>query len=123
MAVKLDNASTTGRPTFTQVNNANEQTVFTSTETRPRIFSCYLDLQNLANNSTIRFNVRVDGTNFRVFPLVDNGTIAHTFTQATDVKGVQIGPVWVADQVRVTVQAAIAEGPAIPYHVVEEFCN
>lgn len=120
MPVILDNGSTTGRPSYSQTNDTNEQTVFTSTQTRPRVVMVYLDLTNLTQNSTIRIKVRVDGTNFRTLDSND-GRYPYAFTVASDDDGCVLGPLYVVDQVRVTVQAGGVEGAAraIPYHVVE----
>lgn len=121
MSVILDNGSTTGRPSYSQTNDTNEQTVFTSTSTRPRVIMVYLDLTTLTQNSTIRAKVAIDGTNFIALDTND-GRNPYAFTVASDSDGATLGPFYVADQFRVTIQAGGVEGAAraIPYHVVEE---
>lgn len=122
MSVRLDNRATGGRPSYSQTNDTNVQTVFTSTELRPRIFMCYLDLTTLTQNSTIRLMVAIDGTNFRNLDTND-GRNPYAFTVASDDDGCTLGPIYVADQVRVSIQAGGVEGAAraIPYHVIEHF--
>mgnify|MGYP001603284125 CR=1 FL=1 len=126
MIVRLDNGSTTGRPSYSQTNDLNEQTVFTTFETGPRILMCYLDLTNLTQNSTIRLKVVIDGgaANFRTLDTND-GRNPYLFVVASDDDGASFGPIYVAAEVRVTIQAGGVEGAAraIPYHVVEHFLD
>lgn len=120
MPVILDNASTTGRPSYSQTDDLNEQTVFTSAHDTPRWAQPWLDLSTLTQNSTIRLYARTDGTNY---VLVKGQVIA--FTVATDPDVVTFAAFHIAERYRVTIQAGGAEGAAraIPYnlgeHVVE----
>ena len=124
MSVRLDNRSTTGPPSYSQTNDTNEQTVFTSTDLRPRWISVGLDLTNLTQNSTVRAKITDDETNFRTRDTND-GRNPYAFIVASDDDGCTLGPFLVAKQFRVTIQAGGVEGAArsIPYWVVEHYCT
>lgn len=124
MTVYLDNASTTGRPSYSQTNDTTEQTVFTSTKTVPRMIQVYLDVTTLTQNSTVRLYVRTDGTNY-ISCDTNDGRLPYAFTVASDADNITIGPYVVGDAFRVTIQAGALEGAAraIPYHVIEHLLS
>lgn len=119
-AVRLDNNSTTGRLSYTQTNDTNEQTIFTNTVSRPRWFQIDIDLTTLTQNSTIRLYERTDGTNYTLTDTND-GRMPYAFTVASDGDNIKIGPYMTADAFRLTIQAGALEGAtrALPYRVKE----
>ena len=121
MSIRLDNASSTPNPTYSQTNDTNEQTVLTSALTYPRRITVKLDLTNLTQNSTIRCKEAIDGTNYRTLDTND-GRNPYAFTVASDDDGCILGPFDTARPFRVTIQAGVVEGAArsIPYSMVEE---
>lgn len=116
MPVILDNAAETGRPSYSQTDDLNEQTVFTSAHQTPRWAAPSLDLSNLTQNSTIRLYKRVDGTNY----VLEKGSVT-AFTVASDPDVVSFPAFFTTERYRVTIQAGGAEGAAraIPYNLGE----
>lgn len=113
-----DREASEGVATFSYLNSGGEQTIFTiSTSTRKKVHGIFLDLNTLAEDTTIRVKVKIDGTNFRTIePLA--------WVQGVDDVGVYFPGYFAINQdLQVTMQEGADEGTdrAIPYsYILEE---
>ena len=106
--------------TFTTTSDTADNQIVASTVTRPRLVAFYADTTNLATTATAVFRIKtkIDGTNYRAVPTA-NGTVDHTWTRATDAKGVCLILFGVDVAVQVTIQLATGEAVSLPYRLVE----